>query len=88
MHGNKVARRTVGLEPALIDNAWHEIAALDPSDSRRARLRVAGPAALLVAKIVKIEERRATPHRLKPKDGLDVLRLLQVIDMGARSPAS
>ncbi|MCP3798720.1 hypothetical protein NLX83_05565 [Allokutzneria sp. A3M-2-11 16] len=81
VHGNRVARRTLGLEPALVDSAWHGIAALDPDDPRRARLRVAGPAALLVAKIVKLEERRATPHRQKPKDGLDVLRLLQVIDM-------
>jgi hypothetical protein len=80
MHGNKVARRTVGIEPALVDNEFHDVVALDPSDPRRARLRVAGPAALLVSKIIKIQERSAQPSRLKPKDGLDILRLLRTTD--------
>ncbi|MEU5850123.1 hypothetical protein [Saccharopolyspora shandongensis] len=82
VHGKWAARRARGLEPALIDNEAHEIQSFEPGDDRRAHLRVAGPAALLVAKVVKIEERRATPRRLKPKDGLDVLRLLRVVDMG------
>ncbi|MEY8038307.1 hypothetical protein [Saccharopolyspora cebuensis] len=84
VHGKWVARRTLGLEPALVDNETREIQSFSPGDSRRARLRVAGPAALLVAKTIKIEERRADhdSRRLQPKDGLDVLRLLRVIDMG------
>lgn len=82
VHGRWAARRARGLEPALIDNETHEIQSFEPDDDRRAHLSVAGPAALLVAKVVKIEERRATPRRLKPKDGLDVLRLLRVVDMG------
>lgn len=77
IHGNRAARRTTGLEPALVDNDVHEISALDAADQRTARLRIAGPAALLVAKVTKIEERRDTPGRHQPKDGLDVLRLLQ-----------
>jgi len=77
IHGNRAARRTTGLEPALVDNEVHDIAALDSADARSSRLRVAGPAALLVAKIIKIEERRDNPGRHQPKDGLDVLRLLQ-----------
>lgn len=79
-HGSKAARRTHGLEPALVDNEVHELGALEPTDSRRFSIRVAGPVALLVAKIVKINERVAQPHRLKPKDGLDVLRLLRALD--------
>src|SRR5262249_51838089 len=81
VHGNKVARRTYGIEPALVDNEFHEIAALDPADPRRVPLRVAGPAALLVSKIIKICERLEQPKRLKPKDGLDVLRLLRTTDI-------
>lgn len=77
IHGNRVARRTIGLEPALVDNEVHEIVAFEAADARVVRLRVAGPAALLVAKVTKIEERRANPARHAPKDGLDVLRLLQ-----------
>ncbi len=77
IHGNRAARRTTGLEPALVDNAVHEIVAFDGADPRMVRLRVAGPAALLVAKVTKIEERRENPARHQPKDGLDVLRLLQ-----------
>ncbi|HET6501973.1 MAG TPA: hypothetical protein VFG87_14540 [Amycolatopsis sp.] len=82
MHGNRVARRTLGLEPAIVDNEEHELSAFG-DESRGLLVRVAGPAALLVAKLIKIEERRATPARQKPKDGLDVLRLLRVIDMPA-----
>lgn len=77
IHGNRAARRTTGLEPALVDNEFHEIVAFDEADPRMFRLRVAGPAALLVAKVTKIEERRDRPPRHQPKDGLDVLRLLQ-----------
>ncbi len=80
IHGNQVARRTSGLEPALVDNQEHEITSFDVSDARRAVIRVAGPAALVVAKIVKIQERLSTPHRLQAKDGLDILRLLQSVD--------
>lgn len=34
----------------------------------------------MVSKVIKIAERRDRPHRLKPKDGLDVLRLLRTVD--------
>jgi hypothetical protein len=81
VHGNRVARRTLGLEAAIVDNEPREIVAFAPTDGRRRMLRVAGPAALIVAKIIKINERRDNPRRLKPKDGPDVLRLLQLVDM-------
>lgn len=75
-----VARRTLGFEAAIVDNDQHEIGSFTPEDGRRTWVRVAGPAALLVAKLIKIEERRDT-QRLKPKNGLDVLRLLRAMDM-------
>lgn len=80
VHGNNAARRTAGLEPALIDNTLIEIRSLKPEiDPRIFTVKVAGPAALLVAKLTKIRERASTPERLQAKDGLDVLRILQVV---------
>ena len=49
------------------------------ADSRTFEVYVAGPAALIVAKSIKINERRGHPDRLSDKDALDVLRLLQSI---------
>lgn len=81
-HGKKVARIGAGLAPALSDNARTVITALDPSDSRTHEIRVAGPAALLVAKTIKIDDRlddasRGNSKRVVDKDSLDALRLLQ-----------
>jgi hypothetical protein len=67
-------------EPAVVDNEIQVIRALDSADARSFEIKVAGPAALIVSKVVKIAERRGQPHRLKPKDGLDVLRLLRAVD--------
>ncbi|WP_214107414.1 hypothetical protein [Acrocarpospora catenulata] len=80
VHGNRVARRTVGLEPALVDNRDHELQALDVTDERTFTIRVAGVAALLVAKAIKVKERLDQRDRLKPKDGLDMLRLLRAVE--------
>ncbi|MFI9011925.1 hypothetical protein ACIGNX_32275 [Actinosynnema sp. NPDC053489] len=74
------ARRTFGLEPAIVDNELHVIRSLDGGDRRSFGIKVAGPAALIASKVVKIAERRDQPHRLKPKDGLDVLRLLRAVE--------
>lgn len=73
------ARRTVGIELALIDATLMEIVALDPADDRRLELRVAGPAALAVAKLIKMEERTSgrRPDRVVSKDAGDYLRLLR-----------
>lgn len=76
----RTARRTRGLEAAVVDNEIRVISALDGDDVRSFEIKVAGPAALVVSKVVKIAERRDEPHRLKPKDGLDVLRLLRAVD--------
>lgn len=83
-HEKLTARIARGLEPALIDNALVTIAALEPSDARAFTLRVAGPAALLTAKAIKINERLgqadAKPDRLKEKDALDAFRILQSVE--------
>ncbi|WP_421742402.1 hypothetical protein [Cellulomonas sp.] len=80
-HEKSLARITGGLEPSLVDHAAHVITALDELDSRSASVNVAGPAALLVAKLVKIAERHddvaaGKKSRLKNKDAVDCLRLL------------
>lgn len=59
----------------MVDNALLEVPALNPVDGRRLLTRVAGPMALIVAKLHKIQERRGT-SRLELKDAHDVYRLL------------
>ena len=76
-HGNDVARKTSGLEPAVVDRATIRIAAFDSNDTRAFDIDVAGIGALLIAKLYKIEERGVDDDRRQDKDGLDVLRLLR-----------
>ena len=76
-HGNSAARKSVGIEGALVDRDPIEIAALDSSDARRVLVNVAGPAALLVAKVHKLGERLDKPQRLMAKDAGDVYRLFE-----------
>jgi hypothetical protein len=52
------------------------IRALAADDGREVEARVAGPAALLVAKLHKLGERQETPDRLVDKDAYDIYRLL------------
>lgn len=80
-HGTEVARKAKGLEAAIIDNSIITLTALDPSDTRSVDVAVAGLGALLVAKLHKLAEREPTPARWSPKDGLDVLRILQAADL-------
>lgn len=79
-HDKHAARRARGLEACMVDNDEMEVPALDPRDPRSARLRVAGPAALLVAKLHKISERIETPRRLNDKDAHDAYRILRAVD--------
>jgi hypothetical protein len=81
-HAKEVARKARGLEAALVDKATTTISALDPEDSRSFDVAVAGPAALLIAKLHKIAERIAEQgqRRVDDKDALDVWRLLQAIE--------
>ena len=81
-HAKEVARKARGLEAALVDKTMRTISALDPGDGRSSVVAVAGPTALLIAKLHKIAERvsERERHRLDDKDALDVLRLLQATD--------
>lgn len=76
-HGKIAARKARGLETAIVDNVQMTIAALEDRDVRRFEVAVASPAALLVAKLHKVAERRGQPDRLGDKDALDILRLLR-----------
>lgn len=76
-HDSRAARRAAGLEGVLVDNDLMAVGALDPNDGRAFRVRVAGPAALLVSKLFKLAEREETsPERLNDKDAHDVFRIL------------
>ena len=78
-HAKNVARKARGLEAALVDKQTVVIAALDAKDPRSFSVAAAGPAALIVSKMHKIQERLAEREhrRLDDKDALDTLRLLQ-----------
>jgi len=82
-HGNKIARKARGLEATLVDRRQRTIEALDGADGRAFEVAVAGPAALMVAKLHKIAERIDKPGRSEDKDALDVLRLLRGISTEA-----
>lgn len=77
-HGKQVARRAIGLEAALVDYAPMVVKSL-ADDGRSAIVNVAGPAALLVAKLHKLGERTGQPSRLNDKDAHDSYRLLVAI---------
>lgn len=79
-HGTEVARKAMGLEAAIVDHARVRLSALDPADERAFDVSVAGIAALMVAKLHKIAERKEALERRQDKDGLDVLRLLRFAD--------
>jgi len=81
-HAKDVARKARGLEAALVDKATATISSLDPDDRRVFSVAIAGPAALLIAKLHKIAERLSEreQRRLDDKDALDILRLLQAVE--------
>ncbi len=79
-HSRHATRRTAGLEAAVVDHAPKTISALDPDDFRSVEIKVAGPAALLVAKLHKLGERQDQPDRLIDKDAHDFYRLLVATD--------
>ena len=74
-HGKTAARKTRGVEGALLDHDDLEVTALEPDDDRRLVIKVAGVAALLVAKAHKLGERLDEPRRLQSKDAGDVYLL-------------
>src|ERR1043165_2559871 len=58
-HAKHVARKARGLEAALIDKCPMTIRALDAADQRSFSVAIAGPTALIVSKLHKIQERLA-----------------------------
>ena len=74
-HGKTAARKSDGVEGAVVDFDPFEITPLEGGDNRRFVVNVAGPAALLVAKAYKLGERLEQPERLLAKDAGDVYRL-------------
>ncbi len=80
--GTRVARRARGLEAALIDHSPMVVSALDSRDQRSVRVEVAGPAALLVAKLHKLHDRVTSERstRIDDKDAADVLRIMQTTE--------
>lgn len=89
VHGKDVAAKSPGLEAALVDHAVERITAFEEHDPRQLEIRVAGPAALLVAKIHKIADRIADAERGRVdrlrggKDLLDILRLYETQNLDA-----
>ncbi|MDQ0093285.1 hypothetical protein [Paeniglutamicibacter psychrophenolicus] len=79
-HDANAFRNARGLEAALVDWDKMDITAIDPADDRTINVKVAGPGALLVAKLHKIAERVNTPHRLNDKDAHDIYRLLRATE--------
>ena len=81
VHGNRSARQVRGLEGALVSRRPMAIGSFSPEDHRSFEIQVAGPAALLVAKIHKLADladEQGSP-RLNNKDAFDVYRLLLAI---------
>lgn len=79
VHGKRAARRAKGLEATLVDRERRTVVALDPADDRSREIWIAGPAALIVAKLHKIGERVGAQDRVRDKDALDLYRLFQAV---------
>jgi hypothetical protein len=63
VHGKDVAAKSPGLEAALVDHTVELLTAFEEQDPRVYEIRVAGPAALLVAKAHKVADRIADAER-------------------------
>lgn len=73
-HAATSMRRARGIEAALVDNSKMFIRAINHSvDRREFEVSVAGPSALLVAKLHKIRDRLGSSSRQYNKDAHDVL---------------
>ena len=82
VHGNRAARQVRGLEGALVSHWPMIMHGLGPGDDRAYEMNVAGPAALLVAKVHKLMDRVNADdnRRINSKDAFDIFRLMQVVD--------
>jgi hypothetical protein len=85
-HDRLAVRRTRGLEAVLVEHSAMVVRAVEAQDVRALTIEVAGPAALLVAKLHKIAERyESGRHARLPvdKDAADVYRLFQAVPVHA-----
>jgi hypothetical protein len=77
--------RCEGIELALLDNRKTTISGFE-LDTRQIEMNVAGPAALLCAKVYKLRDRfadTARAYRIRPKDASDVYLLMQTVTPAA-----
>lgn len=80
-HSKHATRKVRGLEAAVVDHRVMSIGPLDDVPGQRYDVKVAGPAALIVAKLHKLGEREAAaPGRLLDKDAHDLYRLLRAVE--------
>ncbi|MDU0299572.1 hypothetical protein [Streptomyces sp. PAL114] len=82
-HNEWATKKVAGLEVAAVDRSIMTVTSLTPGDPRQVDAYVAGPAALLVAKAIKIDERikdaARRPDRLSNKDAGDVYRIMTTV---------
>lgn len=88
-HDKMATRHVAGLEATIFDHSPMQVPSLKPErDPRELTVKVAGPAALLIAKAFKIRDRlndsAAKPNRLADKDASDVMRLMMATGSGLR----
>jgi len=67
-HDKLSARKVPGIEVATIDHDVMVVESLESTDLRRIQVGVAGPAALLVEKAYKIEDRLSDPRKSRAAD--------------------
>lgn len=80
-HLDGVLRIGDGLDCVLVDNAVMTIESFEESDKRVSEIKVAGPTAMLVAKVAKIADREfAGEKRWAYKDAHDVFRILKALE--------
>ncbi|MFJ8083373.1 hypothetical protein ACIQ6Y_22545 [Streptomyces sp. NPDC096205] len=84
-HDSWATKKVPGLELAAVDRSLMTLSSLTPGDTRRIEAYVAGPAALLIAKAYKLDERvteaetKGRTDRLSNKDAGDVYRIMAVV---------
>ena len=80
-HEDGVLRIGKGLDCVLVDNSVMTIVSFEESDKRVSEMKVAGPTAMLVAKVAKIADREfAGEKRWAYKDAHDVFRILKALE--------
>ncbi|MFF7566639.1 hypothetical protein ACFZB4_42620 [Streptomyces pseudovenezuelae] len=85
-HDPWATKKVPGLEVAAVDRSVMTLGSLVPGDNRQIDAYVAGPAALLIAKAYKLDDRisqaekQERTDRLSNKDAGDVYRIMTVVE--------